>query len=52
MNDGKDASGMVTLSELDVSVPLSSLSLMTQMISNIFLNYENTILIRERMVIA
>ena len=27
MNDGKDASGMVTLSELDVSVPLSSLSL-------------------------
>ena len=27
MNDGKDASGMVTLSELDVSVPLSSMGL-------------------------
>ncbi len=27
MNDGKDASGMVTLSELDISVPLSNLSL-------------------------
>ena len=27
INDGKDASGMVTLSELDLSVPLSNLSL-------------------------
>ncbi len=27
MNEGKDASGMVTLSELDLSVPLSNLSL-------------------------